>query len=48
MRLLIARLVCRWKGHRRGRLVSKDQTHKKFECPRCERTTTYPVKAKAD
>lgn len=49
MRRLIGRLICRWKGkHLRGKLISKDQTHKRFRCPRCERTTTYPVKAKTD
>ena len=47
MRRLIGRIICRWKGHLRGRLVSKDQTHKRFKCPRCERMTIYPVKAKA-
>lgn len=47
MRKLIARLICRWKGHRRGRLVSQDQTHKTFECPRCGRNTIYPVKKAA-
>lgn len=46
MRLLIGRLMCRLKGkHLRGKLISKDQTHKRFACPRCGRNTTYPVKA---
>ena len=48
MRLLIGRLICRAKGkHLRGRLVSKDQTHKTFACPRCGRNTIYPVKVAA-
>jgi transcription elongation factor Elf1 len=48
MRKLIGKLICRFKGrHQRGRLISKDQTHKTFECPVCGRNTIYPVKAKA-
>lgn len=47
MKKLIGRLICWKKGHRRGKEVSKDQTHKRFECPRCGRRTTYAVKAQA-
>jgi predicted RNA-binding Zn-ribbon protein involved in translation (DUF1610 family) len=45
---MLGKLICWWKGkHVRGRMVSKDQTHKRFECPRCGRNTTYPVKAQS-
>lgn len=45
MRKLIGGIICKFKGrHVRGRLVSKDQTHKTFSCPRCGRSTIYPVK----
>lgn len=48
MRRLIGRLMCWWNGkHLRGKPLSKDQTHKRFSCPRCGRSTIYPVKAKA-
>jgi predicted RNA-binding Zn-ribbon protein involved in translation (DUF1610 family) len=42
---MIRRLLCKfWYGkHQRGRLVSHDQTHKTFACPRCGRTTIYPI-----
>jgi predicted RNA-binding Zn-ribbon protein involved in translation (DUF1610 family) len=43
---VIRRIICYFKGHLRGRLVSKDQTHKRFACPRCGRITTYRVVAK--
>jgi hypothetical protein len=43
MKRLIARLVCRWKGHRRGRRIEcqGNGTVKIFECPRCLRRTEY-------
>lgn len=43
---MLGKLTCWWKGkHLRGKLISKDQTHKRFACPRCGRNTSYPVKA---
>ncbi len=45
---LLGRLRCKLAGkHLRGKLVHQDQTHKTFQCRRCDRKTTYPVKAKA-
>jgi hypothetical protein len=43
MKQLIARLVCRWKGHRRGRRIESLENGKVkiFECPRCMRRTEY-------
>jgi hypothetical protein len=40
---MIARLICMWKGHRRGkRIESQDNgALKRFQCPRCKRITTY-------
>ena len=46
IRTIVNRIVCRLYGHLRGKLVSQDQTHKRFGCPRCGRITTYHVKAK--
>jgi DNA-directed RNA polymerase subunit RPC12/RpoP len=48
LRKLIGRFICWLKGrHIRGRLVSKDETHKTFECERCGRRTIYSIKSKA-
>jgi 4-hydroxy-3-methylbut-2-en-1-yl diphosphate synthase IspG/GcpE len=44
MKKLIARLQCYATGHLRGKLVSKDQTHKFYACPRCGRQTSYAIK----
>jgi hypothetical protein len=43
MRRLIGRLICKWKGHKRGRRVEclDNGKVKVFECPRCERRTQY-------
>lgn len=42
-----AALVCRFKGHRRGRRIESinNGTSKCFQCPRCKRVTTYKAKA---
>lgn len=47
IRKLIGMMVCWRNGHKRGRPVSRDQTHKRFECPRCGRRTTYPIRVQA-
>lgn len=46
MRLLWGRLVCRLRGHLRGRRVEVQENGKKkyFECPRCGRRTSYSIK----
>jgi hypothetical protein len=49
---LIGRIVCLFKGHRRGVAllptdpphVPGDQNVKRFRCPRCGRETRYKVK----
>lgn len=41
---IINRIICFFYGHLRGKLLHRDQTHKTFACPRCKRTTTYPIK----
>jgi hypothetical protein len=47
---LIGRIVCLFKGHRRGRLVGEQRhpssalTIKVFACVRCGRETRYKVK----
>jgi hypothetical protein len=41
---LIGRIVCLFRGHRRGHYVSDTPTHKVFRCPRCGRETRYKVK----
>lgn len=46
---LIGRIVCFFKGHKRGKLVgySTDPQQPKvkiFQCPRCGNVTTYKVK----
>lgn len=43
MRKLIGAIVCRMKGHRRGRRVEcqENGTVKIFECPRCGRRKEY-------
>lgn len=44
----LGRIACWWRGkHVRGKLLSKDQTHKTFACPRCGRNTIYAIKEKA-
>lgn len=42
----IGQLVCRFKGHLRGRRIQSldNGATKRFECPRCLRTTTYKAK----
>lgn len=49
MRSLIARLVCRFKGHKRGRLLRAEDngTTKIFGCPRCNREKRYPQRKSA-
>lgn len=37
-------LICRWKGHKRGRRVSADQQQVTFRCTRCSATWTRPVR----
>ena len=43
---LIGSLVCRFRGHRRGKRVRAEQngTHKFYQCPRCGRETSYKAK----
>lgn len=52
---LIGRIVCLFRGHRRGvRAPAKDTktdfgritTHEAYECPRCGRETRYRYKAR--
>ncbi len=46
---LIAKAVCRWKGHRRGLFLRAEDCGKTkiFACPRCQRETRYTAKAAA-
>jgi hypothetical protein len=40
--LFIRKLICLWKGHRRGVPVDEPPFGKRvFRCPRCERRTRY-------
>ncbi len=38
-------LYCRWKGHRRGKLLRTEGNVRVFGCPRCKATWTRKVKA---
>lgn len=46
---MIARLICWWKGHKRGKFLRAENNGrtKIFGCPRCKRETRYPQKATA-
>ena len=46
LRKFIGALICRFKGHRRGRRVEcqDNGSRKIFECPRCLRRTEYKSK----
>lgn len=47
MKLLIARIVCAFSKHKRGKFVRAEDngTVKFFACPRCGRETSYRAKA---
>jgi hypothetical protein len=42
---MIAKLICLWKGHKRGRLNRVENGQRVFSCPRCHRETSYKDKA---
>jgi hypothetical protein len=44
---MISRLLCWWKGHRRGKFLRAEDNGrtKVFACPRCKREKRYEVKA---
>ena len=46
---MIYRLICWFKGHRRGKFVRAEDHGKVkvYACPRCRRETTYRAKAAA-
>ena len=37
----LAKLVCKIKGHKRGRLVNETETLRTVSCPRCGRLVHY-------
>lgn len=43
---MLAKLICFFKGHKRGKRVESlsNGTVKVFECPRCGRRTEYKAK----
>lgn len=41
---LIGRVVCLFKGHKRGVFSGEAFLYKYFKCPRCGRETRYKVK----
>lgn len=47
MKHLFARVVCRFKGHIRGKHVPtrSNQTERVVACPRCGTERAYPIRA---
>ena len=47
---LIGRIVCFFKGHKRGKFIREadidGDLYRLYNCPRCERETRYKVKDK--
>ena len=41
---MIAWLICKWKGHKRGTQVALENGMRVFACPRCGRRTMYKAK----
>lgn len=41
---MIGKLICFFKGHKRGKLVSQVGDLRTFHCPRCGHETRYKVK----
>lgn len=44
---MIARLICKLLGHKRGKPAGEMGGKRIFKCPRCERETSYKAKAAA-
>jgi len=44
--MIFGRIVCLFKGHRRGKFVEETELERIYACSRCGRETRYRVKAK--
>lgn len=46
--MILGRIICWAKGHRRGHYFSDTPTHKVYRCPRCHATWTRKAKPKPE
>lgn len=44
---LLGILICKWKGHLRGKKIAQTQNFKEYRCPRCGGTWSRKVNGKA-